>query len=149
SLPGLEIVRYEHTTFDTQPRGVRRDAVGEVARRRAREHVEPELQRSRRCNGNDAILVRERRMVYRVVLDVQLADANPVRQPTGAHERREPRVEAGARLTGNGQQLAIPPQVLRSPFDDLARKPDRRIVVDRLERSETVIADVKSLGGKC
>src|SRR6476619_7528738 len=87
-------------------------------------------------------------MIYRVVLDVQLADANPARETIGAHERREAGVEAGAGLTGNGQQLPIAPQVLRSLFDDFARQPDRRIVVNRLERSETTIANVEGLCGK-
>ena len=70
------------------------------------------------------------------------------RETTGAHERCEAGVEACARLPGNGQQLPIAPQVLRSLFDDLPRQPDRRIVVDRLERSETAIAHVEGLCGK-
>src|SRR6476659_9015871 len=87
-------------------------------------------------------------MIDRVVLDVHLADANPARETTGAHERREAGVEAGARLTGNGQQLTIPPQILGPLFDGFARQPYRRIVVDRLERPETAIADVQGPGGK-
>ena len=60
-------------------------------------------------------------MVDRVVLDVELADAEPLRQPVGAHERREAGVEAGQRLALDRQELAIAPEALRPRLDQLAR----------------------------
>ena len=96
------------------------DAVGEVAGRRARQHLEAELHGARRGDRDDAVLVRQRRMVHRVVLDVQLADAEPLGQAVAAHERREAGVETGARLAGDRQQLAVAPEVLR-PLLDLLR----------------------------
>ena len=50
------------------------DAVGEVAGRRAGEHLEAELHRARGGDRDDAVLVGQRRMVHRVVLDVELAE---------------------------------------------------------------------------
>ena len=68
---------------------MRRHAVGEVAGRRAGEHVEPELEGP--CGGNrhDAVLVGQRRMIHRIVLDVDLAHAKTLGEPPAAHERRE------------------------------------------------------------
>ena len=87
-------------------------------------------------------------MVHRVVLDVQLADAEPLRQAVAAHERREAGVEAGARLAGDRQQLAVAPEVLRPPLDLLAREVNGAVVVHRLERPEAAVADVDRLGRK-
>ena len=53
-------------------------------------------------------------MVDRVVLDVQLLDAEACREAVGAHERREARMEAGARVAFDRQQLAVAPEVLRA-----------------------------------
>src|SRR5262249_17515485 len=111
----------------------------------AREHLEPQLHRARRGDRNDAILVRQRRMVHRVVLDVELADAEPIGEPVAADERREARVESRARLARYRQQLAIPPQVLRPPRDLIARQRNRAVVVRRLERPETFVADVSGV----
>ena len=85
-------------------------------------------------------------MVHRVVLDVELADAEPLRQAIAAHQRREAGVEAGARLAGDRQQLAVAPQILRPPLDLLARQANRAVVVDRLERAKALIADVDRFG---
>ena len=60
-------------------------------------------------------------MVDRVVLDVELADAEPRGEPVGPDERREAGVEPGARLAVDRQQLAIAPEVLRPALDQLAR----------------------------
>jgi hypothetical protein len=85
-------------------------------------------------------------MVDRIVLDVQLADAEPIRQAIAADQRREPGVEAGARLAGNRQQLTVPPQIFRPPFDVGARERNRGVVVYRFERTEAAIAHVDRLG---
>ncbi len=138
----------KHAAFDPEARRVRRDAVREVAGGGAGEHLEAELDRPGRRDRDDAVLVGQRRMVDRVVLDVELADAEPVGQPSAAHQRREAGIEAGARLAGDRQQLAIAPQVLRPLLDLLARQVDGAVVVDRLERPETLVADVDRFGRK-
>ena len=121
-LAGFEIVGDEDVAGEPEPRGVRGDAAGEVAGRRAGEDREPELDRARRGDRDDAILVGTGRMVDRVVLDVQLADAEPRGEPVGAHERREAGVQAGPRLALDRQQLAIAPEVLRAGSRSAARE---------------------------
>ena len=115
-LAELEVVGDEDVAVEPEPRRVRRDAVGEVAGRRAAEHGEPELHGARRRHRDDAILVRQRRMVDRIVLDVQLLQAEPLGEPVGADERRVPGVKPGARLAGDRQQLAKAPHVPRARF---------------------------------
>src|SRR5712691_171706 len=85
-------------------------------------------------------------MVDRIVLDVELADAEPIGKAVAADERRETGVEAGPRLAGDRQQLAITPQVLRPAFDLLARQRDRAVVVNRLERAEALLTHVDCFG---
>ena len=123
---------------------MRGDAVREVAGRRAGEHLEPELERPRRRHRHHAVLVRQRRVIHRVVLDVELARAEPLRQAIAAHQRRVAGVEAGARLAGDRQQLAVAPQVLRPALDVLARQVNRAVVVHRLERARGTYRTRKS-----
>src|SRR5262245_20781299 len=147
-LPCFEIVGNEHAALEAKPRRVSGHAVGEVSGRRTGEHFEAEFHGARGRDRDDAILVRERRMVDRVVLDVELADAKPLRQARAAHERRIAGVEPGARLSRNRQQLAISPEILGPALDFFPREPDCRVVVDRLERPEAPIAHIGGLGGK-
>src|SRR5438093_639843 len=147
-LPGLEAVGNEHAAFDAKARGVSRDAVREVPGRRAGENLESKLHRSRRSDGYDAIFVRQRRVIHRIVLDVELVDAEPIGKLIAADQRREARVEPRARFAGDRQQLAVPPQILRPPLDLLARQRDRAVVVHRLERSETFVADIRGFRRK-
>src|SRR5262245_23797237 len=85
-------------------------------------------------------------MIDRVVLDVQLAHAEALRQTGTADERRIPRMEAGPRLTGNRQQFPIAPEVLRPALDLVAGQRNSRIVVHRFERPQAPLAYV---GGLC
>src|SRR5437899_2552360 len=87
-------------------------------------------------------------MIDRVVLDVELADAEPVGQARAAHERREAGVESRSRLAGDRQQLAVAPQILRTLLNLLPRQVDRAVVVDRLQRPETLVADVGGFRGE-
>ncbi len=141
-LTRLEIVWNDHATVDAETRGVCGDAVRQVAGGRAGEHVEPKLHRLRGRNRDDAVLIRERRMVDRVVLHVEFAHAEPMREAVAAHQRCEAGVESGARLAGDRKQLAVAPEILRPRFNLLARQVDGVVIVDRLERSETAVADV-------
>ena len=85
-------------------------------------------------------------MVDRVVLDVQLADAQLARQAIGFHQRREARVEAGLRRFDR-QQLEIAPQRRRARFDQLPAEHllDRRVVVGDLERAQAFRAHPQRL----
>src|SRR5436190_16389255 len=85
-------------------------------------------------------------MVDRIVLDVELANAKPIREPIAAYERGESRVESGARLAGDRQQLAVTPQILGTPLDLGVRERDGGVVVDRLERPQAPIAHVVRFG---
>src|SRR6185436_3944189 len=144
-LARLEVVGDEHAALDAEARGMRCDAVREVAGGRAGEHLEPELQRAGRRHRHDAVLVGQRRVIHRVVLDIELARAKPLRQAIAAHQRRVAGVEAGARLAGDRQELTVAPQVLRPALDFLARQVNRAVVVHRLERAQALVANVGRL----
>ena len=109
NLVRLEVVRDEDVARQAEPRRMRGDAAGQVAGGRAAEHREPELHRPRGRNGDDAVLVGERRMVDRVVLDEHFRDAKLAGQARRANERREAGVEPGLRLF-NRQQLEVAPR---------------------------------------
>src|SRR5207248_8148539 len=89
-LPGFEVVGNEDAAFDAEPRGVGGNAVRQVTGRRAGQDVEPELERTCGSNRYHAILVGERRMVHGIVLDIQLAEPEPLREPVALHQGREP-----------------------------------------------------------
>ena len=113
-LAGLEVVGDEHAALQAEARGVRRRRCWPDCRStRTPARRDPSSHGARRRHRHDAILVGQRRMVDRVVLDVQLAQAQALRQPRAADERREAGMEAGLRLAGNRQQLAVAPEVLR------------------------------------
>ena len=113
-LARLEVVRDEDAALHAEPRRVRGDRVGQVAGGRAGQHLEAKLLGARGGHRHDAVLVRQRRMIDRVVLDVQLAQPEFLSEARAADERREPGVEAGLRFARNRQQLAIAPEVLRA-----------------------------------
>ena len=142
-LAGLEVVGDEDEAGQAQACRVRGDAVGEVARRRAREHARAELDRPGRSHRHDAVLVRQRRVIHAIVLDVDRLDPEAGGEPVGPDERRPARREPRAGLAGDGQQLAVPPQVARARRDGRARQRLRgpRIVVHGLERAEAGLAD--------
>ncbi len=149
-LARLEVVGDEDEAAQAEARGVRRDAVAQVAGRRAREHREAEFHGARGGHRHDAVLVGERRVVDAVVLDVQLADAEALGQARRRHQRREAGVESGQRLAGDRQQFAVAPDVARPRRDVLARERGARllVVVDRLERAEALVTDVGGFRGK-
>src|SRR5438045_3785740 len=75
-------------------------------------------------------------MIDRIVFDVELAEPEALGQPRAANERSEPGIESCPRLAGDGQQLAIPPQVFWPPFDLLTRNPDGAVIVEGLQRAK-------------
>ena len=149
-LAGLEIVRNEDGAGETEPCGMRRHAVGQVAGRGTGEDIEAEFDGAGGRNRDDAILVRAGRMVDRIVLDIQFRHPETPGKPIGAHERGEPGVQAGQRLLLNRQELAVAPQVFRARLDQLARdeRRDRCIVVGDLERAQALVADPQRGCGK-
>ena len=147
NLAEFEIVRDEHIALETEPRRVRRDAVGQVACGRASKHVESEFHRPRCRHGYDAIFVRQRRMINGVVLDVQLLQAEALGETIGANERGITGVESRAWLAGNRQQFPEAPHIARAPLDYLAgeRVANRVVVVLDFEGTQTLIADPQRL----
>src|SRR4051812_33041316 len=85
-------------------------------------------------------------MVDRIVFDIELVEAKALRETRRADKRREPGVESRARLTGNRQQLAITPEIFRTTFDFVPRDLDCVVIVVRLERAQTFLADVQRFG---
>ncbi len=83
--------------------GVGGDGVGEIAGRGAGDGVEAELDRLGDRHRDDPVFVGESRVVDRVVLDVELLDAERVAQPVRAHQRRKAGIEAGLRLAVDRQ----------------------------------------------
>ena len=147
NLAEFEIVRDEHVALETKPRCVRRDAVGEIARRRASKDVESEFHRPRCRHRYDAIFVRQGRMIDGVVLDVQLLQAQAPGETIGANERGITGVESRAWLAGNRQQFPEAPHIARAPLDYLAgeRVANRVVVVFDFEGTQTLIADPQRL----
>ncbi len=90
-------------------------------------------------------------MIDRVVLDVELAHAEPLRESMGAHERREARMQSGSWIAGDGKQFAITPEALGPAPDELARQRlrDRRVVVGHLERSKAFVTHPQRSGWEC
>ena len=82
--------------------------VGQIARGRTAKHGKAELHVACGGNRNDAILVRERRMIDGVILDVQLGDPELGGEPFGLDQRRKSRVEPCLRRLDR-QQLQIAP----------------------------------------
>jgi hypothetical protein len=85
-------------------------------------------------------------VVHRVILYIQLADTEALGEAVAAHQRRKSGVEPGARRIDDRQQLAIAPQVFRTALDLLARQANRRVVIDRLERPQALLANVQGCG---
>ena len=115
-----------------------------------REHVEAELHGASRRHRDHAILVGERRVVHRIVFDVQLARPRRDAEAVGLHQRREARIETGPRRRDR-QQLPIPPEILRPRADVVARhtgRLNRVVVVGDLERAEALVADEQRFGGE-
>ena len=86
-LPRFEVIGNEDTAFDAEPGRVRRYAVGEVPGRSAGENLESQFHRPCRRHRDDAIFIGQRRMIHRIVFDVELVNPEPPRQPIAAHER--------------------------------------------------------------
>ena len=92
----LEVGGHEHVGLEARGSGVGGDGVGEVAGGGAGDHLVAELLGLRDGDVDDAVLEGVRR-VGGVVLDVDLADAEPLGEPLGPDQRREAGVERGLR----------------------------------------------------
>ena len=69
----LEIGGDEHVALQAGAGGIGGDGVGEVAGRGAGDDLEAEFARAAQRDGDDAVFEGERRVIDRVVLDVELA----------------------------------------------------------------------------
>jgi hypothetical protein len=86
-------------------------------------------------------------MIDGIVFEIELPDAQGLREPIGFDEWGVSRIEPGARLAVNRQQLSVAPQVIRARLDLGAGHvaPDLVVVVDDFERSQALIADPQRL----
>ena len=86
-------------------------------------------------------------MIDGIVFQIQLAYAELLREAIGFDERRIPGVVAGPRLSIDGQQLAVSPEVPCARLDFRATHvlPDLVVVVDDFERSQALVADPQCL----
>ena len=140
----LEVVRDHHEAAEARLRRVGGDGVGEVARAGAADRVEAELDRLGDRDGDDALLVRVRRVVARVVLDLQLVQPSSSPSRSARFSGVKPEWNPTRGSPSIGKQVAIPPQALRPARDRLARDlaAHRRVVVLDLVRPEALLADV-------
>ena len=100
-LARLQRLRDEDVTLQAKTRGMRSHAVPKISRRRTPEDLVAKLDGPCRCHRDDAIFVRQRRMIDRIVLDIQLAQPELLCQPISAYQGREAGVKPGARLAHN------------------------------------------------
>ena len=143
----LEVGGDEDVGLQAGRGGVGGDGVGEVAGRGAGDGVEAELARLGDGDGDDAVLERVGR-VGGVVLDPELAaDAQPLRQPVGAQQRRQAGLERVARAPLKRQEVGVAPDPGRARLDLalLLGGVDPGEVVVGLQRPEALLADVERL----
>ena len=123
--------------------------VGQVAGGGAGDGFEAKLHRFGYRHGDYSVFVRKRRVVDRIVFDIQFFDTESGAETMGAHERREAGVETDSRFAVDRQELAIAPQVMRPRGDFVAADglSDPVVVVANVERTETVVAHMRRLVG--
>src|SRR5829696_305930 len=125
---------------------MRGDGVGQVAGRGARHRLEAELLRLGNGYRDYAVLEGVGR-VCGVVLDPELAQSEPLRQPVGADQRRQPRLERIPGAPLEGQEIGVAPDSSRTRLDLPAGllSVEVREVVGDLERTEALLAHVASV----
>ena len=111
---GFEVGRNKYESLEPACRGLGGDGVRQVSRRRTAHRVEAEFARLAQRYGHHAVLKRERGIVHRVVLNVELAHSQCLRQSRRGEQRRETRVPAHARFALQGQQFAVAPHIGRA-----------------------------------
>ena len=108
-LLGLEVVRAEDRRLHAFGGGPGSDGVREVARRGARERVEPELLRLGGGDRDHAILERVGR-VRGVELQVELPDPERRGEPRRSDQRRAARREPGSAGAATGRSVDVAPE---------------------------------------
>src|SRR6478672_4072563 len=133
----LEVARDEDDGLDAGAGARRRDGVGEVAGRRAGEHLAVELAGRAERAGHDAVLEGVGG-VGRVVLHPQVVDAQLAAEVVRLEQPREAGLHVGALLDvgGDREQRLVAPDVARPGLDLLAGH--GREVVGDLERPEAL-----------
>ena len=147
NLRGLEVVRDEDIARQPESSGVGGHASCEVPGGSAPEYLKTQLDGARGRDRYDPVLVRKRRVVYRIVLEIQLGDSQFPGQPGCANERCISRIEACKWLVG-GEQFQVAPERTGARFNQAPadRFPDRRIVVRHFQRTEASGTNPQRLG---
>ena len=140
-LGGLEVAGDEHDGLDAGPSACGGDGVGEVAGRRAGEHLAAELAGGAQGARDDAVLEGVGG-VGAVVLDPEVLEAELGGEVVGLEQPRVAGLEVGAQLdvVGDGEQGLVAPDVGGPGFDLLAG--DGREVVLDLQRTKTLVTRV-------
>ena len=147
-LRRFKVGRDEHVALHACRRRVSRDGVGQVAGRGAGHRFKAEFPRTCEGDRDDPIFERQGRMVHRIVLDIELVDAQIGAEIFRPHQRRQSRMGPDDRGAFDRQQVDIAPHAVRALFDLFPgdRAFDLVVVVFDFERAEAHLTDVDGFG---
>ncbi len=142
-LGGLEILGNEDAGVEPVAHPLRGDGVRQVAGGRAPHGGHAELARLGEGDRHDPVLERQGGEVHRVVLDVQLIDAEAAGQSRGAHQGGVPDLLSQDPVAVDRQQLAVAPHRSGARGDRLPPEGPAQpvVVVGDLQRPEALLAD--------
>ena len=145
NFPRFQVGRDEDVTLQPATRRVGRNGICEITSRRAGDNFETQFPCARQGHTDHAVLEGQCRVVDRVILHPDLAQAQPLRQAIRLDERGETDLEADGRLAFDRQQLAIPPHIRgpRLDFVPCQHGLDQVVVVIDFQRAETEFADMQ------
>ena len=141
NLFAFKIFRHKNPRIEPRERRVRSDSVGEVPRASTPNGTQAERVSGVDRRRNDTVLERECGLTHRVVLDPYTRYAEFGGEARDFHQRREAGVPGVHRFTFEGQPLTIPPEVGGATLDGLAIRQHAMRGVQRLERSEALLAN--------
>ena len=141
----LQIGRDENVSFQAGGGRIGGDGIGEVAGGSASDGLKAEFPRTAQRDAHHAVFEGQGRVVDRVVLDPEFANAEYLGEPIGLDERREADLQADGRIVRHGQQLAVAPHGFRARLNGGLgeRLLDAVVIVGDFERAEVEFADVR------
>ena len=123
------------------------DGIGQIAGRGTGNGFKSQFASPGQRDGHDAIFERERGMIDRIVLNVELVEAEVGAEILGAHQRRHPGMRAEKGRPFDRQEIGIAPDAVWTVLDLLAGNAllDLLVVVFHFEGAEAHLADVDRL----